>query len=429
MNSMQETIAIIGLGYVGLPVAVAFSEAGADVLGFDLNEAKVATLKSGKSFTEDISDKQLSASKLRVTSNLEDLRGRSFFIVAVPTPVDENFIPDLGAVRSASELVGKVLGKEAVVVFESTVYPGVTEDECGPILEKVSGLKRGKDFFLGYSPERINPGDTVHTLRTIVKIVSGEDAQTLDRVASTYERIVPAGVHRAPSLRVAEAAKVVENIQRDINIALMNELAIIFDRLDISTKAVLEAAGTKWNFLKFSPGLVGGHCIGIDPYYLTNRAQQLGYQPDVILSARKLNNDMGRFLAERLVQLLAERGGNVGKARVGIMGVTFKENVGDIRNSRVPSIIERLKAFSIESMIWDPLADKAEAEHEYKLKLASAEDLKNLDALVLAVAHKEFISEGESGLSTRLAKGGVVMDVKSVLNPAKLRTDIKYWAL
>src|SRR5277367_1346092 len=371
---MTESIAVIGLGYVGLPVALAFARKFPDVVGFDIHTEKVAELRRGFDRNHEQPADVLKATKLRMTSDLADLKGRTFFVVAVPTPVDDNNVPDLTPVERASVTVGKALTRGAVVVFESTVYPGVTEEVCGPILERESGLKQGVDFKLGYSPERINPGDTNHVLEKITKVVSGEDAETLDRVAAAYNAIIDAGVHRAPSIRVAEAAKVIENTQRDLNIALMNELAIIFDRMGIRTADVLAAAGTKWNFLKFKPGLVGGHCIGVDPYYLTMKAQQLGYQPQVILAGRRINNSMGSHVAQKVVKLLIDADITVKGARVGVMGLTFKEDCNDIRNSRVPDIVKELRQFGIDPLVHDPLARPPEAMHEYGLRLSSLEE-------------------------------------------------------
>jgi UDP-N-acetyl-D-galactosamine dehydrogenase len=350
-------------------------------------------------------------------------------VVAVPTPVDDNNVPDLSPVERASETVGRALGKGAVVVFESTVYPGVTEDVCGPILERVSGLRRGVDFKLGYSPERINPGDKEHTLERITKVVSGEDAATLDRVAAAYGAIVDAGVHRARSIKVAEAAKVIENTQRDLNIALMNELAIIFDKMGIRTVDVLAAAGTKWNFLKFKPGLVGGHCIGVDPYYLTMKAQQLGYQPQVILAGRRINNSMGSHVAQKVVKLLIDADITVKGARVGVLGLTFKEDCNDIRNSKVPDIVKELRQFGIEPMVHDPLASAPDALHEYGLKLCSPDEMSHLDAMVLAVSHRWYLDLGQPRLLGMIRDGGVMVDVKSVLEPDRMERGIRYWSL
>jgi UDP-N-acetyl-D-galactosamine dehydrogenase len=364
-----------------------------------------------------------------MTSNPEDLAGCTFFVVAVPTPVDANNVPDLTPVIKASETVGRHISKGSVVVYESTVYPGVTEDICGPILARVSGLKQSVDFKLGYSPERINPGDKEHTLERIVKVVSGEDAPTLDRVAKAYAAVVDAGVFRAASIKVAEAAKVIENTQRDINIALMNELALIFDRMGIRTADVLEAAGTKWNFLKFRPGLVGGHCIGVDPYYLTTKAQQLGYQPEVILAGRRINNNVGSFVAQRTVKMLIHENIPVKGAKVGVLGLTFKEDCNDLRNSKVPDILAELRQFGIEAIIHDPLADAKEAVHEYGLSLAKLEEFSKMDAVILAVNHKEYMRLGPQKLLGFVREGGIFVDVKSALNPEQVGRGIHYWSL
>ncbi|HVU49791.1 MAG TPA: nucleotide sugar dehydrogenase [Polyangia bacterium] len=426
---MQERIAVIGLGYVGLPVALAFARKFPGAVGFDVNEDKVAELRRGYDRNQEIPEAELEASSLKITSDLADLKECTFFVVAVPTPVDEHNVPDLTPVVRASETVGRALGKGAVVVFESTVYPGVTEDVCGPILAKASGLVAGKDFTLGYSPERINPGDKDHSLERIVKVVSGQDAATLERVASAYGAIVDAGIHRAPSIKVAEAAKVIENTQRDLNIALMNELAIIFERMNIRTLDVLEAAGTKWNFLKFRPGLVGGHCIGVDPYYLTMKAQQLGYQPEVILAGRRINNNVGPYLAQRLVKMLITQGLPVKGARVGVLGLTFKEDCNDLRNSKVPDILDELREFGIEPLIHDPRGNAAEAKREYGLELARLEDYKSLDGLIVAVSHKEYVQLGQPRLLGMVRDNGCFIDVKSVFSPSKMERGVQYWSL
>jgi UDP-N-acetyl-D-galactosamine dehydrogenase len=426
---MQERIAVIGLGYVGLPVALAFARKFPGSIGFDVNTEKVEELRRGFDRNQEVPEKVLKESSLTITSDIAELRGVTFFVVAVPTPVDENNVPDLTPVVKASETVGKGLTKGAVVVFESTVYPGVTEEICGPILAKVSGLVQGKDFKLGYSPERINPGDKEHTLERIVKVVSGEDAATLDRVAAAYGAIIEAGVHRAPSVKVAEAAKVIENTQRDLNIALMNELAIIFERLQIRTADVLEAASTKWNFLKFRPGLVGGHCIGVDPYYLTMKAQQLGYQPEVILAGRRINNNVGPYLAQRLVKMLINQGFPVRGARVGVLGLTFKEDCNDLRNSKVPDILAELREFGIQPLIHDSRGNPAEAKHEYGLTLNHLEEYQNLDGLIVAVSHKEYIQLGQAKLLGMVRDNGCFVDVKSVFSPAKMDRGIQYWSL
>jgi len=420
-------VAVIGLGYVGLPVALAFAKKFSGTVGFDINQRKVEELKAGVDATGEISSEELTSSSLKVTGSIEDLKGCDFFIVAVPTPVDKNHQPDLAALKGASRSVASAISPGAIVVFESTVYPGVTEDVCGPIIEEVSGLKRGKDFFLGYSPERINPGDKEHTLERIVKVVSGEDLTTLNVVADTYSAVVTAGVHRATSIKVAEAAKVIENTQRDLNIALMNELALIFDRLGIRTRDVLDAAGTKWNFLKFSPGLVGGHCIGVDPYYLTAKAEELGYHPHVITAGRRINDGMGAYIAQRLIKQLLTLG--ISKPKISVLGITFKENVSDIRNSRVPDILRELESFGVEPIVYDPLADAEETIHEYQIKLSPLENLKECDALILAVTHKEFLTLGEERLQALIKKGGVLFDIKSSMDREKIREDLHYWSL
>ncbi len=426
---MQERIAVIGLGYVGLPVALAFARKYPGAIGFDVNQEKIEELRRGFDRNQEVPESELKESSLKLTSDVNDLKSATFFVVAVPTPVDHNNVPDLTPVVKASETVGKGLTKGAVVVYESTVYPGVTEEICGPILAKVSGLTQGKDFKLGYSPERINPGDKEHTLERIVKVVSGEDAATLDRVAGAYGSIIDAGVHRAASIKVAEAAKVIENTQRDLNIALMNELAIIFERLNIRTADVLEAAGTKWNFLKFRPGLVGGHCIGVDPYYLTMKAQQLGYQPEVILAGRRINNNVGPYLAQRLVKMLIKQGMAVKGARVGVLGLTFKEDCNDLRNSKVPDILAELRTFGIEPLIHDSRGNPAEAHHEYGVTLNQLEEYKNLDGLIVAVSHKEYIQLGQAKILSMVRDNGCFIDVKSVFAPAKMERGIQYWSL
>ncbi|MFK7928726.1 MAG: nucleotide sugar dehydrogenase [Myxococcota bacterium] len=424
----MERIAVIGLGYVGLPVAVAFSRKYPGTVGFDIDERRVAELQSGHDRTNEVDDAELGGLDLRFTVEAADLRGCTMFIVTVPTPIDSERRPNLSALRAASRSVGAALTPGAVVVYESTVYPGVTEEICGPILEQVSGLTRGTDFFVGYSPERINPGDKVHRLETITKVVSGEDEATLDRVAATYGAIVDAGVHRAPSIQVAEAAKVIENTQRDLNIALMNELSLIFTRLGIRTADVLEAAGTKWNFLPFRPGLVGGHCIGVDPYYLTARAEAVGYRPEVILSGRRVNDGMGAFIAQQVIKELNLRGRSAKDARVAVLGLTFKENVPDTRNSKVPDIVNELREYGADVSVHDPLADPADAEHEWNLHLCDLDSLQDLDALILAVQHDVYL-EGLDALMGSLKADGVLFDVKTVIPASAVPDGIAYLTL
>jgi len=424
-----ERIAVIGLGYVGLPVALAFANKFPGTIGFDIHQQKVEALRQGIDATGEVSEKTLKATPLQMTTEEDDLRAASFFVVAVPTPIDSNHRPDLRPLIAASETIGRVIRPGAVVVYESTVYPGVTEEICGQTIARISGLQQGRDFKLGYSPERINPGDREHTLERIVKVVSGEDTETLERVASVYGAVVPAGIHRAPSIKVAEAAKVIENTQRDLNIALMNELALIFDRLGIRTRDVLEAAGTKWNFLPFRPGLVGGHCIGVDPYYLTTKAEEVGYHPQVILAGRRINDGMGSFLAQRLVKLLVLADVPIKGARIGILGLTFKENVPDMRNSRVLDIVAELRQFGIEPVIHDPVADAQEAAHEYGLRLSAWEAMQGLDGLMLAVAHRAYQEMPRTQICACLRPGGVLMDVKSMLDSTEIPAEICYWCL
>jgi len=420
-------VAVVGLGYVGLPLAVALARKH-EVVGFDISTERVAALRRGTDWTNEVAPEALRAVGLAITSDVSELGGCEVFIVTVPTPIDEANRPDFGALLKACALVGPALSKGAIVVFESTVYPGVTEEVCAPALEQASGLEAGENFKLGYSPERINPGDKAHPLEKIVKVVAGQDPETLDKLASLYGSIVEAGIHRAPSIKVAEAAKVIENTQRDLNIALMNEVAKICHLLGIRTRDVLDAAGTKWNFLKFHPGLVGGHCIGVDPYYLTAKAEQLGYQPEVILSGRRVNDGMGAYLAQRVVKLIAGNGQPMDKARVGILGFTFKENVPDIRNSKVIDTYRELREFGIEPIVHDPLADADAVREEYGVELAPIEDLKDLRALIYAVGHDEY-RPLHGRISDLVAEGGIVADVRSLLDPASLRPDIRYWSL
>ena len=425
---MTERIAVVGLGYVGLPVALAFARKFKDTVGFDVSEPRVSALAKQHDWTGEVTDAELAQSSLKLSSDPADLRGCTFFIVAVPTPIDSDRRPDLGPLRSATRIVGSALAPGAVVVYESTVYPGVTEEQCGPLLAEASGLRQSRDFKLGYSPERINPGDKLHTFEKIIKVVSGEDAESLERVARAYEAVVDAGVHRASSIKVAEAAKVIENTQRDVNIALMNELALIFDRLDIPTRDVLEAAGTKWNFLRFTPGLVGGHCIGVDPYYLTAKAESLGYHPEVILAGRRINDDMGKFVAQRMVKLLRQRDHAIKGARIGVLGLTFKEDVPDLRNSRVPDIIDELREYGIEPVVHDPMASAEEAQREYGIELRPFDALSELDGVILAVPHRQYLDELDRIVAS-VRKQGVFIDVKSLLSPDEIRSDLRYWSL
>ena len=412
----EEKLSLVGLGYVGMPIAVAFAKK-IKVIGYDLNEKKIELYKSGIDPTREVGDEAIKASTVDFTADETRLREAKFHIVAVPTPVNDDHTPDLTPVEGASRILGRNLTKGSVVVFESTVYPGVTEDVCVPILEKESGLVCGKDFKIGYSPERINPGDKVHRLETITKIVSGMDEETLDIVAKVYELVVAAGVHRAESIKVAEAAKVLENSQRDINIAFMNELSIIFNKMGIDTKSVLEAAGTKWNFLKFQPGLVGGHCIGVDPYYLTYKAEMLGYHSQIILSGRRINDDMGKYVAATLVKKLIAADKAVRNARVAILGFTFKENCPDTRNTKIIDIVRELREYGIEPVIADPQADAEEAKRLYGVSFSGMDAVKDMDAVVLAVAHREFADLSMENVDGWFGQGRkVLLDLKGMLD-------------
>ena len=426
----REKLSLVGLGYVGIPIAVSFAKK-IDVIGFDLNEKKIELYKNGIDPTKEVGDEAIRNTTVEFTSDEAKLREAKFHIVAVPTPVNADHTPDLVPVESASRIVGRNLSKGSIVVYESTVYPGVTEDICVPILEKESGLVCGKDFKVGYSPERINPGDKVHRLETIVKIVSGMDEETLETVAKVYSLVALAGVHKAESIKVAEAAKVIENSQRDINIAFMNELSIIFHKLGIDTKAVLEAAGTKWNFLKFAPGLVGGHCIGIDPYYLTYKAEEIGYHSQVILSGRRINDSMGQYVTESLIKLMAKSGVPISGAKVAVLGLTFKENCPDTRNSRVVDIIHELREYGIEPVVCDDVADKDGAEREYGLELTAFERVKNCDAVILAVAHDEFKALSMSDYDALYKnETKILLDVKGILDRKTFESaGYKYWRL
>lgn len=426
---MSERIAVVGLGYVGLPVALAFAKKFPDVLGFDIDADRIKALSTGQDWTGECSEDALRSSTIRFSATPSDLKRANFYIVAVPTPIDADRRPDLGALRSASKTVGAALSPGAVVVFESTVYPGVTEDVCAPILSEVSGLVAGRDFHLGYSPERINPGDSEHTIERIVKVVSADDPETLDRVAAAYGAVVEAGIHRAPSIKVAEAAKVIENTQRDLNIALMNELSLIFDRLDIRTQDVLAAAGTKWNFLPFTPGLVGGHCIGVDPYYLTAKAQALGYQPEVILAGRRINDAMAVHVGKRMTDFLSKKKEGEARARVGILGLTFKENIPDLRNSMVPEIVRVLQTTGVDILIHDPMADAADASRAFGLTLRRLDELQDLDGVILAVPHNAYRQRATDELLGMVKPGGIVIDVKSMLDPDDIPKGMTYWTL
>lgn len=430
--SGEEKLSLVGLGYVGMPIAVAFAKK-IKVVGFDLNEAKIDLYRNGIDPTNEVGNEVIKNTKVEFTADPAKLKEAKFHIVAVPTPVNDDHTPDLSPVEGASRILGQNLTKGSVVVFESTVYPGVTEEVCVPILEKESGLTCGVDFKIGYSPERINPGDKIHRLETITKIVSGMDEETLDVVAKVYELVVDAGVYRAESIKVAEAAKVIENSQRDINIAFMNELSMIFHRMDIDTRAVLDAAGTKWNFLKFMPGLVGGHCIGVDPYYLTYKAEELGYHSQIILSGRRINDDMGKYVAESLVKMLIKADIPVKQAKVAILGFTFKENCPDTRNTKVIDIYKELGEYGIVPMVVDPAADAEEAKRLYGITFGAMEEVREMDAVIVAVAHDAFRQLGREQIDAFYQashKRKVLMDIKGLLDrKAYLSEDYLYWRL
>ena len=426
----EEKLSLVGLGYVGMPIAVSFAKK-VKVIGYDLNKVKIELYKSGVDPTKEVGDDAIKNSKVEFTYDETKLKEAKFHIVAVPTPVYDDHTPDLSPVESASKILGRNLTKGSVVVYESTVYPGVTEDVCVPILEKESGLKCGVDFKVGYSPERINPGDKVHRLETITKIVSGMDKETLEIVAKVYELVVEVGVHRAPSIKVAEAAKVIENSQRDINIAFMNELSIIFNKIGIDTKSVLEAAGTKWNFLKFYPGLVGGHCIGVDPYYLTYKAEMLGYHSQIILAGRRINDDMGKYVAENVVKNLIKAEKTVKNAKVLILGFTFKENCPDTRNTKIFDIVKELREYGIEPTVADPTADSDEAKRLYGIEFVDFNSIKDMDAVVLAVSHDEFSKLQMRDMDKLFGKGKkVLLDIKGLLNREEYENaGYDYWRL
>jgi UDP-N-acetyl-D-galactosamine dehydrogenase len=426
----MSVIAVVGLGYVGLPLVVEFGRLG-PTIGFDIASDKVAACRAGTDPSREIPD-ALMREALHATYSDDPaaLREADFIIVAVPTPVDEAHVPDFGPLLGASRSIGANLKPGATVVYESTVYPGATEEVCVPELERTSGLRWGRDFFVGYSPERINPGDREHTLTNVVKVVSGDSPATLEKVAALYERIVRPGVHRCSSIKAAEACKVIENTQRDLNIALMNELAIIFDKIGVDTTEVLEAAGTKWNFLKFRPGLVGGHCIGVDPYYLTHKAEMLGYHPQVILAGRRINDGMGKVIAERTIKQMIASGRGVRGARVAVLGLTFKENCADLRNSKVVDIVHELQSYGVQVSVHDPEADPAEARREYGIELAPWEDLAGSDAVVAAVAHRAYVELQPRQLRDMLLPGGCVIDVKSIFDTAALAGEgLQVWRL
>ena len=426
----MNKLAVIGLGYVGLPLVVAFGKQ-MKTIGFDIAVAKVESCQRGVDPSRELPDDELRAAvHAEYTADPARLAEADVIIVAVPTPVDEAHIPDFRPLIGASTSVGRHMKKGVIVVYESTVYPGATEEVCIPVLERESGLKWKQDFWVGYSPERINPGDKEHTLTKILKIVSGDTPETLAKVAAVYEKIIVPGVHRASSIKAAEAAKVIENTQRDLNIALMNELAIIFHKLDIDTSEVLEAAGTKWNFLKFKPGLVGGHCIGVDPYYLTHKADMLGYHPQVILAGRRINDSMGKFIAEQTIKQMIASGSPVKGAKVNVLGLTFKENCGDLRNSKVIDIIRELESYGVQVFVTDPQAEPDEALHEYGVQLHTWDDLPQADAVVAAVAHAEYAGIGVDALGRKLVPGGAFVDVKAAFNPVPLRAGgFRVWRL
>ena len=425
LKERKAKLALVGLGYVGLPIAIAFSKKGFDVIGFDLNSEKVELYKNGIDPTCEVGDDEIKKNKIYYTSNEKDLKDVDFYIVAVPTPVTADKVPNLIPVKSASHIIGRNLKKNSIIVYESTVYPGVTEDICLPILESESNLKAGIDFKIGYSPERISPGDNKHKLENIVKIVSGMDEETLEEIAKVYGEVIEAGLHKAPSI--------IENSQRDINIAFMNELSIIFNKMNINTKDVLDAASTKWNFLPFQPGLVGGHCIGVDPYYLTYKAEEIGYHSQVILSGRKINDDMGKYVAENIVKKLLEAGINILNAKIGILGCTFKEDCPDVRNSKVFDIVNELKSYNINCLIIDPIADKKEVKKVYGYELVDIKEIKDMDLIAIPVSHKEYKEIDEEtllNLFNKRNKKKIIFDIKSIFNKKFINNkNIMYWSL
>ena len=429
--SKKEKMCVVGLGYVGMPIAVAFAK-HVDVIGFDINEHKVKQYLSGIDPTNEVGNEEIKKTSMLFTYDESQIKNAKFHIIAVPTPINQDKTPDLNPVEQSSKIVGRNLSKGSIVVYESTVYPGVTEDICIPILENESGLKNGIDFKVGYSPERINPGDKVHTLENIVKIVSGQDADSLDEIAKVYELVIKAGIHRASSIKVAEAAKVVENSQRDINIAFMNELAMVFDRMGIDTKEVVEAMNTKWNALRFTPGLVGGHCIGVDPYYFVYEAERLGYHSQIVLSGRKINDGMGKFVADNIIKKLIQSDVIVRKAKVSILGMTFKEDCPDTRNTKVFDIIQELRNYGIDPIVVDPVANPEEVEHEYGVRLSSMGDVSNSDVLVFAVAHKQYrlLNLNDVHKLFKNKNEMILFDVKSMFKISELKDlGYKYWRL
>lgn len=429
MFNTEKIISVIGLGYVGLPVAVAFAKIG-KTIGFDINTRRIKELKDGIDHTLEVDPKDLIASNILFTDNEVDLKQANFHIVAVPTPITEAKQPDLNPILKASRSVGKILKRGDIVVYESTVYPGVTEEECLPVLEKVSGLECGKDFKIGYSPERINPGDKKRSLRNVVKVVSGQDVEALNIIANTYEKVINAGVHKVTSIKVAEAAKVIENTQRDLNISLMNELAIIFDRIGIDTNEVIDAAGTKWNFLKFRPGLVGGHCIGVDPYYLTHKAEKMGYHPQVILAGRRINDNMCKYIASQTVKAMIHAGHNVLGKNVTVLGLSFKEDCPDIRNSKVIDIIKELEDYGAKVQVHDPLASPKDAKRVYGVELIKLEDLQPAAAIIVAVAHDFYKKLFPDDLKKLSLDNAVIIDVKSIYTPSVLKEEgFHFWRL
>ncbi|WP_204206215.1 MULTISPECIES: nucleotide sugar dehydrogenase [Staphylococcaceae] len=424
---MQRKIAVVGLGYVGLPVAVAFGKQQ-QVIGFDINEQRINELIGGYDRTNEVLDEDLKKSDIKFTNQIEDLSKADFIIVAVPTPINKNNQPDLTHLIKASETVGKALTKDTIVVYESTVYPGATEEDCVPVLEKFSNLKNGEDFFVGYSPERINPGDKVHTFETITKVVSGQTPEVLDIVAEVYSLVVKAGVHKASSIKVAEAAKVIENTQRDVNIALMNEIAIIFDKVGIDTNEVLEASGTKWNFLKFKPGLVGGHCIGVDPYYLTHKAQELGHHPEVILAGRRINDNMSKHVAANIIKELLKKGIEVQGMSINLLGLTFKENCPDLRNTKVIDIVRELEEYGMSVKVNDVEADKATAKILYDIDLIDKNEMTKSDALIFAVSHNDYV-ENKNEYLNLLNDNGIIIDIKGLIKDNDLKVNQTIWRL